>query len=297
MFAQAALCETKITIESEPAGARLCQRERGGITCFARTPCEVPAASHTKKYYLQKVGYKRASVSVKESDKNIRVPLEKIDVFEHDSPDNDPKHRQLQTQVVRLLSDRLYGNAGGINDTGFVLYSQAGVQKLPDGYFVEIGIMLDDEFRQTRLRSIRRIQNHDDRVEALVRNMLDYTVDRFMTELRDTLITIQGLKGISLIVFYAKSDAALVEDSEKFILHQISRWEQGNTKFERHTYQHIDVIRSKVEDVKEVHAVILKIAFQDILNDPTERRDKVVTAAEIYSDDNPDKKMERFLPR
>ena len=289
------LGEAQISLESQPTGARVCERKRGGITCFARTPCDLPAMNYTKKYYLQKVGYEQATVSVKGSEKIVRVALKKMDVFVPDDPNDDPQLRHIQAQVVRRLSEKLFGNAAGIDDTGFGLYGQVGTQKFPDGYFIEFGILLDDEFRQTRYRSIRRIRNRTERQAAIVRAVLDHSAERLLVELKGVLNGVDKLKGVLLYVFYAKSAAVLGEDLDRFTMHRVWQWQQGQTIYEKHSIHTEDVSRSEVKDVKDIDAVIVKIGFQDILTDPAKRREKVLTAAEIFSDDNPEKKLERVV--
>lgn len=290
--------QKNLTFESEPTRARVCERRKGLIVCFDRTPCRVTAefasVSNSREYILKKIGYKTTKITVTRADETVRIAMKREELFEEAAKESLEGLLDVRRQVVKVLTDRIYEDPALFNDSGFDLLGRMGVLSQPDGYYVGLGVILDDRFRQNSLRPLERIRNTMERQEALVRTVLEYAGGRVLVELGKTLRNIKKLKGIVLNVHYMKNRSVLEDDIESFRVHKTWHWEQGGYRYEKHFWYTQEVSGTNVTDIEDMYTVAVKADIKNIPLNEAQCCTSLVIAGEIYSNDNQSRKMERL---
>jgi hypothetical protein len=287
-----------VVFQSQPPGAQIYELTRGSVSILDKTPCELQvtfsAVSSSKQYYLRKLGYKTARVTVRKGDGIVRVSLEKKELFHEASPKADDRYKAVQAQVFRVLSQEIYGD-NLLNDKGrFAFAGKIGVIEISGTYYLEVGILLDDSFRNVELRRIARIQNEKEKQDALVRAVLGHSGGGVLVALGNELRSIEHLKGIALTIYYRKTKSVLGEDSDRFTQHTVSSWQVSDTIYEKHIYHTQDVVTTKVEDVEDVRAVVIKSLFRDVPSDPSKCCETILSKSDIYVNDNRQRAMEHY---
>lgn len=290
--------QKNLPFESEPTGALVCERRKGVIACFDRTPCRVTvefaSASNAREYILKKIGYKTAKITVTRADETIHIAMKREELFEETAKESVEELLDVRRQVVKVLSRRIHEDLALFDDSGFDLLGRIGVLLQPDGYYVGLGVILDDRFRQSSLRQLERIRNTRERQEALVRTVLEYAGGRVLVELGKTLRSIKKLKGIILNVHYMKNRSVLEDDIDTFRVHKTWHWEQGGYRYEKHFWYTQEVSGTNVKDIEDMYTVAVKADIKDIPLNEAQCCTSIVTAGEIYTNDNRNRKMERL---
>lgn len=290
-----------VLFKSKPAGARVYERKKGTLVSIGRTPCKISikfaSGTQAKKYYFRKIGYKSTSVTSKRTDNIVQLQLVKSKIFDETNQKNSAKFQKVREKIIHLLSKKIYESSTSFDDSGFDLVGRIGALELTDGYYVGLGILLDDTFKQTELRPIRRIRNREKREEALVNSVLKYAGGKLLVQLSKELNGISELEGIVLNINYRKTKSVLGEDIDRFTVHKSWQWELGTTIYQKHLIYTQDVERTTVEDIVDLYRVIIKIKLKDIPRDVTECYDTILASNEIYLNDNRKKTMERFARR
>jgi hypothetical protein len=286
-----------ILIKSEPAGARVCERKGDAVVCFSKTPCRVPVESesgaHARKYYIKRIGYESMVVTVRPTDKTVNIPLKKRDIFAASGKEGGSGLAIARRTVSGRLSEKIYRNPGGVDDSGFDLVGKIDVSEAPDGNYAVLKIMLDDAFRKDRLRPVRSIQNRNERQAALARSVLEHGGGRLILDMAKPIKNVEGLKGVILVAYYAKTKSSLGEDYDRFTTQQTREYQFGDRKYTQYEIWTHDVATTKVEDRADVYAVVVKADMKDIAGSAREFTESVLKRGEIYSNDNERKQTER----
>jgi len=255
---------------------------------------EFASVSNSREYILKKIGYKTAKITVTRANETVRIAMKKEELFEEAAKESVEDLLDVRRQVVKVLSDRIYEDSALFNDSGFDLLGRMGVLSQPDGYYVGLGVILDDRFRQYSLRPLERIRNTKERQAVLVRTVLEYAGGRVLVELGKALRSIKKLKGIVLNVHYMKNRSVLEDDIDSFRVHKTWQWEQGGYRYEKHFSYTQEVSGTKVKDIEDMYTVAVKADIKDIPLNEAECCTSLVTAGEIYSNDNQRRNMERL---
>jgi len=286
-----------ILIKSEPAGARVCERKGDSIVCFSKTPCRVPVESesgaHARKYYVKRIGYETAAVTVRPTDSTVNVQLKRREIFARAGNEGGGRLENARRAVAGRLSEKIYRNPGAFDDTGFDLVGKIDVSEAPDGNYAVLKIMLDDAFRKDKLRSVRAVRNRNERQQALARSVLQHGGGRFIVDMAKPIKNVEGLKGVILVAYYVKSKSSLGDDVDRFTMQQTREYQFGDRKYTRYETWTQDVVTTKVEDRDDVYAVVVKADMKDISGSAGEFTESILTRGEIYSNDNDGKKTER----
>lgn len=287
--------------ESDLPGVHVCERRKGVVVCFARTPCKVTAEyfgdSQSREYYFKKFGYEPAKLVVTRSDGTIPISLKKKQLFEEADASLTDATRRVRERIADALSSAIDRGNASVDDSGFDLAGKIKLLSGPDGHYVAIGILLDDTFRKTDLRRVEEIRDHEQRSGAIVTAALAGGGGKLLVWLRRELAGISDVTGIVLNILYRKRGSEMAERSDRFLAHRSSSWSVGNTKFTQHTWFTQEIPVMTVEDVKDTYNVVVRVALGDIPDSEAQCCDSLHTLADIRLNENPRRSLEAYRRR
>ena len=268
LLSQASFADETITssviIKSNPSAAKICTRESRKLKCFAKTPHKTAitfySKNSSKRFHIVKPGFERQSVLIKPTDYKKTVKLKKrIILFDYRQHSSDIL-KNIQKTVNKKLENWVTSSKSIFIDLNFDIVGVIKVVKHNKKVYLNINLLVDEEFTQARLKKILRIKNKSKKITKLQNVLFDGGITKILSSLKARLHGIAGINFYSLSVSYFKQSLRLVDDDTKFW--KSYTYDPGFGNYIYITYAQHTTGYSKYRAHKDMYTLIMNIPEQ-----------------------------------
>jgi len=281
--------EVSIQVESVPSGADICEKQRGRLICFAKTPSAINSvfygSNSSKVYYIKKIGYEISPVLFHPGSQVEVLQLTKKNIFYDKKKHQSSDLERLQGRVNEILGNRIYGNEKKPLLENFQFVDKIKVIKLDGTNQLNINLMVGDQLNKEKLGRIIRIRNKNERVNNFLNVVLNNGAGSFLVQIKNVMDNISEISGIMLTVNYHKKTSELAEDDATFV----KRYEyQPGDGWVYYSWAEHNTGYSKFEIHKDIYTTMIGIQLNQIPKniDEISGLEKMKSLVTIKSNDN-----------
>lgn len=215
---QASGIAKKVTLTTDPPGATVCERKGRDLVCPEITPATFTvnfrSEKSTKRFYLKKLGYEPASVTIRVSDSKAKLKLKKKKILLLPEKHTSGKMKSLQGKINKALGTLIFGGKMGL--PGYVFIGKVQPVNIAGKIYVKVQILLNDNFRRGPYRKLSRIRKNAEKYPKLVDAVLKADTGKLLVALRGAIRGKVDVHGIMLVVKYSKMQLVAVDDDTTF---------------------------------------------------------------------------------